>query len=185
MDNYPDHLAPAFDESGGVQTPFEEWWTRVQASYPNVPENVARFWLHEHWRHSPYSWLPSRPYRFKLVEWLSAEIGNIVSRWCNFDPNNLECRQHGRYLLTTCRQMGYRTAAYMNDHGDFPAPIIVLDNRDNHIQGLESVPKWEKGLPASFLLIEGHRRFNMALFLQSQGRLVEKPKAWVMTYTPG
>lgn len=183
MDNYPEQLAPEFDEWGGVKTPFEEWWPRVRDSFQNVPEDVARYWLHEHWSHSPYSWLRSRAYRFDLVEWPSADIGNkIASRWCNFDAMNTECRQHGQYLLTSCLKLGYRTAVYMNEHCDFPAPIIVLDNRDDHIKGLDGVPGWERDFPASFLLIEGHRRFNMALFLQFQGRLVEKLKVWQMTY---
>jgi hypothetical protein len=30
MDNYPAHLAPEFDNGGGVSTPFGEWWSRVK-----------------------------------------------------------------------------------------------------------------------------------------------------------
>ena len=41
MDDYPEHLAPEFEESGAVKTPFKQWWARVQPSFPDVPENVA------------------------------------------------------------------------------------------------------------------------------------------------
>jgi len=41
--------------------------------------------------------------------------------------------------------MGYKTALYMRENGKFPAPIIVLDNRDGHLKsGVLSVPKNEK-----------------------------------------
>jgi hypothetical protein len=180
VDNYPEHLAPEFEESGGVKTPFEEWWARVQPSFADVPEEVARHWLHEHWSHSPYGWLPSLAYEFELVEWAAGKLSTIRSRWCDFKPENVECSQHGQYLLTECRRLGYRTAKYMDEHGDFPSPIIVLDNRDGHLSGLQSVPTWERNIPASFVLIEGHRRFNMALFLAAQGRLVEQPRVWLM-----
>jgi hypothetical protein len=67
MDNYPEHLKPRFDAGGGVEEPFEEWWPKGQEHFPNVPENVARYWLHEHWSHSPYSFLRSKDYTFDLV----------------------------------------------------------------------------------------------------------------------
>jgi hypothetical protein len=71
MDNYPESLKPRFDAGGGVEEPYEEWWPKVHAHFPNVPENVARYWLHEHWSHSPYSFLRSKDYRFDLLSWPS------------------------------------------------------------------------------------------------------------------
>jgi hypothetical protein len=91
MDDYPAHLAPDFNEAGGVVTPFEEWWSRVHSEFPNVPEEVARYWLHEHWRHSPYSWLRSRDYRFDLEQWESTKLWEVRSEWCRFDPTNAGC----------------------------------------------------------------------------------------------
>lgn len=49
MDSYPKQLAPEFEESGAVKTPFEEWWPPVKEHFSIVPENVACYWLHEHW----------------------------------------------------------------------------------------------------------------------------------------
>lgn len=69
MDNYPEHLAPEFDEGGAVVTPFSEWWLRVQFDFPNLPENVAEQWLHRHWGHSDYAWLPSQLYEFREAVW--------------------------------------------------------------------------------------------------------------------
>ena len=55
--NYPEHLAPEFEEGGGVATPFYLWWERVKAEFPAVPEDGAKYWLCEHWSHSYYDWL--------------------------------------------------------------------------------------------------------------------------------
>lgn len=52
----------------------------------------------------------------------------------------------------------------------FPRRIIVLDNRDVHINR-ENV-EFESGLiPEALVLIEGHQRFNVALYMQATGRL--------------
>ncbi|HQS15463.1 hypothetical protein [Reyranella sp.] len=180
MDDYPEHLAPEFDEGGGVVTPFEKWWPRVAASFPTVPEAVARYWLHEHWRHSPYSHLKSRDYRFSLAEWPAADLWKVHSRWCNFCPDNLECAEHGAYLTTLVEKpYAYRTAIYMLANGDFPTPIIVLDNRDGHAIR----EKFWESVPRGWGLIEGHRRFNLALHLQRTGHLKPAVKVWVMKRT--
>jgi hypothetical protein len=175
MDNYPELLAPEFDEGGGVATAFQEWWKRVQPSFPKVPEEVARFWLHEHWRHSPFSWLPSDNYCFEKQEWPSPELRSIRSAWCDFSPDNEGCKANGKHLIES-RPEAVRnpTARYMAEHGDFPSPVIVLDNRDGHlVHGVMPTPAWSR-LPAAFVLIEGHRRFNMALDLVATGRFVPK-----------
>jgi hypothetical protein len=181
MDHYPEHLAPEFEESGAVKTPFDEWWARVLPDFPNVPEDVARHWMHEHWSHSPYSWLPSKSYAFSLRDWPTSELKQIRSRWCDWDADNVDCLKHGEHLIEGIKSVyRYRTAVYLEENRDFPAPIIVLDNRDGHLkQGQAPVPAWEQ-LPAAYLLIEGHRRLNMALYLASVGRLGETVRVWLM-----
>ncbi len=181
MDNYPEHLAPEFEEGGGVATPFEEWWKIVQPSFSKVPEEVARFWLHEHWSHSPFSWLPSAEYRFEKKEWPSSELCNIRSGWCEFSPDNEKCKAQGKYLIDGRPEAArYPTARYMVENVDFPTPIIVLDNRDGHlVQGVLPTSAWSR-LPPAFILIEGHRRFNMALYLVAVGRFVPTVNVWMM-----
>ena len=180
MDNYPEHLAPDFEEGDGVATPFEEWWPRVQHAFPTVPEEVARHWLHEHWSHSPYSWLRSADYSFELVDWPADELALIRSRWCDFCENNADCLAHGKHLMQKPAGWRYRTAVYMDEHSDFPTPIIVLDNRDAHLQEAGSNKPTSEDLPAAYVLIEGHRRFNMALYLHSIGRFNPTPMVWLM-----
>lgn len=50
----------------------------------------------------------------------------------------------------------------MTANGTLPVPTIVLDIRDDHIRHLQEAPL---PYPASFLLVEGHRRFNIAAYL--------------------
>lgn len=178
MDNYPDNLAPEFCDGGGVNTPFEEWWPRVQESFPNVPECVARQWLHEHWGYSPYSWLPSKLYKFTLERWSPDKLVDIRSRHSNFIEDLTECRQHGEHLL---RRLRYQTALFMEEYKKFPAPIIVLDNLDGHLENDGIAMSQYKSIPSQYILIEGHRRFNISLYLQHINQLSEPIDIWIMT----
>lgn len=181
MDSYPQHLAPEFDEGGGVATPFEEWWPRVQEAFLHVPEEVARDWLHRHWRHSPFGWLPSAGHIFRRVEWPSEGITEIRSRWNNFDEDPRENIEHGDYLANHHRRTyGYALADYMVEQGTFPVPPVVVDNRDGH---LTDTPHEAFPLPAAYILVEGHRRFNIAAYLASVGKLQPTVPFWLMEGT--
>jgi hypothetical protein len=184
MDDYPEHLAPEFETPrGALKTTFEEWWPRVKEHFRNVPEEAARYWLYQHWSHSPYKYLKSASYDFARVAWRSHEMIEIVSRWCNFDPKNVDCLAHGRHLVEDDLYAGYRykTAVYMTENGDFPTPIVVLDNRDDHLGKGKVAEDWQ-ALPKSFVLIEGHRRFDIALYLDSTARLKPCVDVWLMTH---
>lgn len=183
MDGYPEHLAPEFDQSGAVKTPFGEWWRRVQRDFPTVPENVAEHWLHEHWGHSPNGHIVSRNYCFELEKWESSRLWDVRSIWCDFDSQNVECIRHGAGLADMAAPpYGYRTAIYMLANGDFPAPIVVLDNRDGHLPS-DALEPWNDR-PSGYVLMEGHRRFNLGLHLQKIGRLQPAVTVWVMKFCP-
>ncbi len=87
---------------------------------------------------------------------------------------------HGRYLLDEWpHDRPYRTARYMLEHRDFPTPIIVLDNRDAHIDE-KSAQSRREVVPAEYVLVEGHRRFNMALHLIETDRFDSEVDIWLM-----
>lgn len=190
MDNYPEEFAPEFEGSGAVKTPFDEWWARVAGNFPTVPENVARYWLHEHWSHSPYAFLQSANYTFRLADLPTDNLWQIHSRWDDFSFDNRGCLDHGQHLIHQHRTRPpevyfHKTAAYMVENRDFPAPIIVLDNRDGHLKAGQGVVPTYEALPPSYILIEGHRRFNMALCLQREGSLNPTCKVWLMEHVQG
>ncbi len=175
MDNYPDHLAPEFEESGAVKTPFDPWWKWVQPSFPNVPEDVAREWLHRHWAHSPYSYLASRNYRFELRKW--PKLKNIRTLWSDFKAENEGALQKGEELVNSMPGWTPYVARYMLEHFRFPTPIIVLDNRDGHHNA--DYPE-EGQLLVSYILVEGHTRFNVGVYLESIGKF-EHAQVWLLT----
>lgn len=178
MDDYPEHLAPEFEESGAVKTPFKQWWARVQPSFPDVPENVAEQWLHRHWGHSPYQWLCSKNYRFTLRDWDSGSLAKIRSGWCNWD--NDDCVEHGKYLINvTLEKFDIWLGKYMLKHGEYPEPIIVLDNTDNHLESEGHVP-YHRNIPKGLVLVEGHVRFNISLYLSQTKRFKPRCKLWLM-----
>lgn len=165
-------------------TPFIEWWARVKCDFPTVPAPVAQYWLHEHWGHSPYGYLSSRAHLFSLQQWSADTLWNIRSCWCDFDPGNIDCVQHGQYLETLAAPpYGYPTARFMLANSDFPTPIIILDNRDDHVRTDPSEP-WNC-IPIGYVLMEGHRRFNLALHLQRTGRLKPEVGIWLMRRNDG
>lgn len=135
MDNYPDHLAPDMDVGGGVATPFEEWWPRVRDSFPTVPEEVAREWLHRHWGQSPYEELVSADYSFERVRWPTDNLLNLRYRMNKFDIDHTSVLARGDFLVNEHRKMcgGTWITNFVLEHGDFPTPPIVLDNRDSHL----------------------------------------------------
>jgi hypothetical protein len=68
----------------------------------------------------------------------------------------------------------------MLEYRDFPAPLIILDNRDGHV-----APEFAyQALPSAYVLMEGHRRFNIGLYLQMTGRLNPNVNVWLMTRVP-
>jgi hypothetical protein len=180
MDDYPEHLSPSFHSDGSKKENFDVWWKRVKSYFPDVPEEVARHWIYEHWDQSPYGQLSSSGYDFSLEDWPSNQLTEIRSIWCDYNESNADCVTHGERLVETDIVPGrrYKTAVYMSEHGDFPSPIIVLDNRDGF---LKSQPQAFRQIPASYVLIEGHRRFNIALYLQSKGLLRPTVHVWLMT----
>jgi hypothetical protein len=174
MDNYPAHLAPQFHPSGAVSTPFEQWWANAQPSFTNVPEEVARQWLHRHWKHSPYSYLIAKNYIFKPKQWGS--LRDIRTSWSEFKEDNAGAMWKGKDLVKSMPGFMPYVPKYMLANKAFPAPIIVLDNHDGH-HGRD-YPK-EHPLPDAFVLVEGHTRFNTGIYLQSIGQL-ERADVWLV-----
>ena len=174
MDDYPEALSPLDDDE--VKAPFAEWWPRVRDRFPHVPENVAEHWLHRHWNNSPYGYLPSSGYRFELETWPSGRLLEIRSKQEDFALDHRVEREFGAYLSDPGNWLGtgpHWLADNMREHLRFPVPIIVLDNRDSHIPA-------DKSLPSALVLIEGHRRFAIALHLLATNKFAAEIELWLM-----
>jgi hypothetical protein len=178
MDNYPDHLAPEFNKGGGVETPFNEWWARVSSSFPLMPEEVAREWLHRHWRHSPFAFLKSDQYQFSRVIWPSSMLCEIRWRWNNFKDDTSAAIEHGESISDARMQQFLPfVSKFMLANHTFPSPPIILDNRNGHL--IDDIdPSY---YPKCYLLVEGHLRFSVASYLYSIQKIEPKLPFWLMT----
>lgn len=128
--------------------------------------------------------LRSGDYHFELVTWKAERFFEILSTWNRYNPDQKETISHGHRLVDDWEfKEPYRTSAYMLEHGDFPAPIIVLDNRNGHINP-NTVEFPYQTLPVAYVLMEGHRRFNIALYLHTTQRLKPEAQLWLMTKIP-
>ncbi|WP_262266980.1 MULTISPECIES: hypothetical protein [Microvirga] len=180
MNYWPEELAPK-KAPDDAKEPFQDWWRRVRSRFPNIPADVGEQWLYDNWGSSPYGYLISQPYRFDVAVWDSARLAEIRERTYDWEIGGEKSENKGRVIIRNLGEYEFRTARYLVDHLSFPRPIIVLDNRDGHLRkGIPPVPESEN-LPASYLLIEGHRRFQMGLYLQSMGKLNPTVELWIMT----
>jgi hypothetical protein len=183
MDNYPKHLTPPKDFRGNIDhSKFDEWWAWAKADFPDVPENVAHYWLHENWGISPYDYLVSKNYTFTAVEWSSSRLSELLSEWDGFDPEHKDCLRAGHDLCHK-NEFGHvlPLAVYIMENKRYPQPIVILDNRDGHLQ-VEY--EFASRVPPGYILIEGHFRLNIGLYLLSKDAFGPNFDAWLMTKSP-
>ena len=154
-------------------TPFDQWWARVSSHFCNVPEDVARQWLHRHWSHSPFGFMSSELYSFARERWPSARLGTVLSvanEW-----NYQETLRRGQHLYDHSESW---LACHMKKHRTFPAPIIVLDNRQGEIRTDPNTPS-ARDYPNAYILIEGHKRFEWAAILMKLSLFKTQADIWL------
>lgn len=139
-----------------------------------MPRDVARQWLFLNWGTSPYGFLRSRDYDFRFTEWPGKHLYQIRSRWDDWEHNG--CVKQGRVAIERAPE------AYLQDfllrNRTFPEPIILLDNRDEHLES--EYPRDATCIPGGLVLIEGHMRFNIASYLVTTGSVNESLPVWMM-----
>jgi hypothetical protein len=174
MDNYPDHLIPERFDTWDKE-PFQTWWKRAQAHFPNVPRNVARQWIYRHWSQSRYRWLPTSGAVFTLERWQPQQITDIKIHREGDPPYD----QWGDHLLSLAQRpkgYRYRPSVVMAHRHCWPAPPIVLD----HTAPLPFAT--DDDFPGGYVLVEGNRRTAMAKALAKRGLLKPDLPVWVLRY---
>jgi hypothetical protein len=178
MDNYPDELSPGFTDGGRVETTFSEWWEKVKSSFPNVPEDVAEQWLHRHWGYSHYGFLTSSRYRFRQEKWNSHDLTNVRSGRSEWDYQ--ETLKRGRHLWGEEREL----VVWMRTHSNFPTPIIIMDNRQNAMDCELGRPAG-RYYPPDYIVVEGHTRHELALWMLEIGEFAPEVAIWMMIEAKG
>lgn len=69
-------------------------------------------------------------------------------------------------------------AAYMEREKRWPEPPIVIDNRD----GLIDFELMAFDIPQGFVVVEGHKRVELAMALIRRGELANDLRIWVLSY---
>lgn len=177
MDGYPPHATPIKDAAGWQIESFDNWWSRIgQETFPGVPDDIAEHWIHEHWDGSPFGGLASAEFTYHAVDWSLAEWEDVVSSWDNFSPVRHMSLLKGKELVTRDRKL-VSLADYMATNHAWPVRPIVLDNRNGAVT---HHPDGNGPLPSTFVLIEGHTRFNVAAYLMERGEMREPVALWLM-----
>lgn len=152
---------------------FASWYPRAQARLPNVPACVAENWIHRHWDHSPFEWLPLDRLRFRSEQWSIADVLRIEA-----GPN---WRALGGWVGLTDHHQQLHASSWvwrdMQTRGTWPVPVIVLDNKD----GLPNpfghpLPRW--------LLLEGHVRSETMRCLIAEQKALPTHIVWVASLEP-
>ena len=71
-----------------------------------------------------------------------------------------------------------RVGQYMREKRRFPHPIIILDNRAGDLASIPDNPRFS--VPECFILVEGHKRFEIAIHMLDLGDLPEVVDVWLM-----
>jgi hypothetical protein len=164
-------LRPHVGQSGSDVEPFGEWWPRVREQLPHVPEDVAEHWVHRNFNDTPYAFLPLDRLRFERQPWSTDQLNAVRfgSHWGNRpDLGKLDGAEERNDPL----------ACMMIEAGTWPAPVLVLDNRDGQKEtGGEPMSRWH--------LIEGHLRLTYLRGLLRRGIANPQHDVWVVTLVAG
>jgi hypothetical protein len=118
----------------------------------------------------------SADYTFRMMSWDSARLSDIAS-----GANDWEFRktlERGKYLVERCPDVWL--VRYMVEHQTTPRPLIVLDNSGGCLAGEKHAPIHHQSAPRSFLIIEGHTRFELAAHLHLSAKLDNQIKVWMI-----
>lgn len=186
MNKYPENMSPIINERND-KVPFGEWWVGAQNEFPGVPVSVAQYWIYEHWDWSPFGWLNVKEYSFRLTQWPSSEIKNLLANNAGFSDSKEEVDitiSSGKCMIERAelnsRAGGWETPMYMLKNRKFPEPVIILDNRDGHLVPPEDSMINASSIPFGWILIEGHKRRCMAAYLASIGKFGDVADVWLM-----
>lgn len=127
--------------------PFDAWWSRHGARFPNLDSRVLEQWVHRHWGLSPY--------RNLLIERISSReeswpTDKILREVVNYAARHL----NPSWDLSTFNGKDFEPGATMDRTGTWDMPMLILE----HLHGFLG-PKGSRS-DARYWLIEGHQRFR-------------------------
>jgi len=163
---------PLRDENLNVCESLEDYLIRLRSGVlPNFPEEVLTEWFYRH--HDclhTYSSLDYQTLRFEKQQWQVEHIpGKEVFREGSYGADFA-------YDFDLNLSQGNWLARYMNEHGTWNTPIILLANTQGTLVdcfGLE--------LTRPYHLLEGHNRLEYLIVLRDRGKALAHHWVWLVS----
>ena len=164
---WPDSLKPEGEGERFDKEPFDQWWARCRTAMPHLHAQVAEQWVHRHWHHSDYAFLPLASLRSRLETWptntILAEVHYPDTLHPDFDFEQLSDLHTGHTML---------------ERGTWDYPMLVLSTPDGF-------RLWGGDYPnGRYLLIEGHLRFRFLNALSCRGGALSAHEVFVLDVEP-
>lgn len=172
---WPEHLKPRGEGDGTFnKQSFENWWQCHSAELAHLPPDLLEQWVHRHWMHSPFTFLPLDTLKCQRQSWSGEEVlGRVHRAWGGelhpqSDYDTFQ-RQGGDTRLRTARSL---------DGGTWDFPMVVLSTPNGVIDG------GELRAGVRFVILEGHQRHRYLNALHYLGRPPAGPHEVLVISSP-
>jgi hypothetical protein len=172
---WPEHLKPIGEGDGGfAKQPFADWWHYHRQELGHLPADLCEQWIHRHWSHSPFTFLPLDTLRCERSSWTGEEVLRHAFRaWGG--------ELHPQFDYETFQRKGgadrHQTARAL-DAGTWDFPIVLLSTPNGVI---------DNGLVHSdvrYVIVEGHQRHRYLNALHHLGKPPIGPHAVLILSSP-
>lgn len=156
---WPEHLRPRGEDTIEKET-FDCWWSRNGAELAHLPSVLCEQWIHRHWTHSPFSFLP-----LQTLAWLKRSLGGEELLGSVYRVFAGELNPQFDYE-TFHRRGGadrHRTAVAL-DSGSWDYPMVLLSTP----YGIVDVDTMHPAV--RLVLVEGYQRHRYLNALHALGR---------------
>lgn len=149
----------------------EDYIERMRSFAPSIPEEVAREWFFRHFEClDHYSFLDFSTLRFELQTW---SVEQIPGREAFSDPKF--CENFSDDFKERVKDPHNWLAHYMEQHGTWNTPIILLHNPDAKFRGNSCYL-----LRSPWHLLEGHNRLSFFQHLRNIGTTKAHHQVWAV-----
>lgn len=161
---------PQKDGDGWVTEEVKTYVARMRATLlPHFPEELLVEWLYRH-HDSLYTYASFfESLRFERQTWKLQEIPG-----CEAFNDPKFCENFSRTFDDRVRNPKDWLARYMNQHGTWNTPIVLLENLRGEIPSIA----WA-AIRQPYHLLEGHRRLSFLIALRNQGSALEEHTIWI------
>jgi len=171
---WPKFLSPFLNSSSPWPIGFDDWWQRNKAHLSHLPSDLCEQWIHRHWLHSEFTFLPLESLNYRRKTWSGSELLRSIYRWQGgllrpeFDYKTFQ-RSGGDDRTQT---------AIALDEGTWDYPMVLLSTPHGVIDGGRPLPN------VRLVIVEGHQRHRYLNALHVLGRPPTGPHETIIVSSP-